>query len=286
MASKSAPPEKRCVAPSKSLARWAAALAALALSGTAMAAEWNLQPPVTPIAADIHQVHEYVMLLVTVIFVGVFAFMFWSIFAHRKSKGHKAAQFHENVTVEILWTVIPALILIAIVVPVTKVVIAQKDTSHPDITIKATGYQWKWGYEYIKGEGTGINILSTLATPQEQIDGKAPKDAHYLLEVDHPLVVPVGKKVRIVTTAADVIHSWWVPAFGVKQDAIPGILRDTWFKAEKTGTYRGQCAELCGKNHGFMPIVVKVVTEPQYAAWVADQEKHKSAAADIKTAAQ
>jgi len=285
MASKSAPPGTRSVARSKSLARWAAALAAVALSGTAMAAEWNLQPPVTPIAADIHKVHEYVMLLVTVIFIGVFSFMFWSIFAHRKSKGHKAAQFHENVTVEILWTVIPAIILVAIVVPVTKVVIAQKDTSNSDLTIKATGYQWKWGYEYIKGEGAGINFLSTLATPQQQIDGQAPKDAHYLLEVDHPLVVPVGKKVRIVTTAADVIHSWWVPAFGVKQDAIPGIVRDTWFKADKTGTYRGQCAELCGKNHGFMPIVVKVVTEPQYAAWVATQEKNKSVAADIDTGA-
>ena len=285
MASKSAPPGTRSVARSKSLAWWAVALAAVALSGTAMAAEWNLQPPVTPIAADIHKVHEYVMLLVTVIFVGVFSFMFWSIFAHRKSKGHKAAQFHENVTVEILWTVIPAIILVAIVVPVTKVVIAQKDTSNPDLTIQATGYQWKWGYQYLKGEGAGIDFLSTLATPLEQIDGQAPKDKHYLLEVDHPLVVPVGKKVRIITTAADVIHSWWVPAFGVKQDAIPGILRDTWFKADKTGTYRGQCAELCGKNHGFMPIVVKVVTEPQYAAWVANQEKHKSEAADINTGA-
>lgn len=280
MASKSAPPGTRCVAVLKKVARWTAVLAGAALSGTAMAAEWNLQPPASPIAADIHSVHEYVMLLVTVIFVGVFSFMFWSIYAHRKSKGHKAAQFHENVTVEILWTVIPAIILIAIVVPVTKVVIAQKDTSNPDLTIKATGYQWKWGYDYLKGEGAGISFLSTLATPQEQIDGKAPKDVNYLLEVDHPLVVPVDKKVRIITTAADVIHSWWVPAFGVKQDAIPGILRDTWFTADKPGTYRGQCAELCGKNHGFMPIVVKAVTEPQYAAWVAEQQKGGTAAAD------
>jgi cytochrome c oxidase subunit 2 len=280
MASKSAPPGTRSVADPKKVARWTAALAGALLSGTAMAAEWNLQPPASPIAADIHNVHEYVMLLVTVIFVGVFSFMFWSIYAHRKSKGHKAAQFHENVTVEILWTVIPALILIAIVVPVTKVVIAQKDTSNPDLTIKATGYQWKWGYDYLEGQGAGISFLSTLSTPQEQIDGKAPKDANYLLEVDHPLVVPVNKKVRIVTTAADVIHSWWLPAFGVKQDAIPGIVRDTWFKADKTGTFRGQCAELCGKNHGFMPIVVKVVTEPQYAAWVAEQKKGTAAAVD------
>jgi cytochrome c oxidase subunit 2 len=280
MASKSAPPGTRSVADPKKVARWTAVLAGALLSGTAMAAEWNLQPPASPIAADIHNVHEYVMLLVTVIFVGVFSFMFWSIYAHRKSKGHKAAQFHENVTVEILWTVIPALILIAIVVPVTKVVIAQKDTSNPDLTIKATGYQWKWGYDYLEGEGAGTSFLSTLSTPQEQIDGKAPKDVNYLLEVDHPLVVPVNKKVRIVTTAADVIHSWWLPAFGVKQDAIPGIVRDTWFRADKTGTFRGQCAELCGKNHGFMPIVVKVVTEPQYAAWVAEQKKGTAAAAD------
>jgi cytochrome c oxidase subunit II len=283
MASKSAPPGTRFVADLKKVARWTAVLSGAVLSGTAMAAEWNLQPPASPIAADIHSVHEYVMLLVTVIFIGVFSFMFWSIFAHRKSKGHKAAQFHENVTVEILWTVIPAFILIAIAVPVTKVVIAQKDTSNADLTIKATGYQWKWGYDYLDGEGAGISFLSTLSTPQEQIDGKAPKDANYLLEVDHPLVVPVNKKVRIVTTAADVIHSWWLPAFGVKQDAIPGIVRDTWFEADKTGTFRGQCAELCGKNHGFMPIVVKVVTEPQYAAWVAEQKKGTTAAADEAT---
>lgn len=278
MASKSAPPGTRPVANSIKGARWAAALAGAALSSTAMAATWNLQPPATVIASDIHSLHEYVMLLVTVIFVGVFGFMFWAIYAHRKSKGHKAAQFHENVTIEIIWTVIPALILIAIVVPASKVVIAQKDTSNADITIKATGYQWKWGYDYLKGEGAGISFLSNLATSRDQIDGKAPKDEEYLLEVDHPLVVPVGKKVRIVTTAADVIHSWSVPAFGVKQDAIPGILRDTWFKADKTGTYRGQCSELCGKDHGFMPVVVKVVTEPQYATWVAEQTKADAAA--------
>lgn len=280
MASKSASPGTRGVADLKKVARWTAILAGAALSGTAMAAEWNLQPPVTPIAADIHSVHEYVMLLVTIIFIGVFGFMFWAIYAHRKSKGHKAAQFHENVAVEIVWTVIPALILIAIVWPATKVVIAQKDTSNPDLTIKATGYQWKWGYDYLKGEGAGISFLSNLSTPRDQIEGRAAKDEHYLLEVDHPLVVPVNKKVRIITTAADVIHSWSVPAFGVKQDAIPGIVRDTWFKADKTGTYRGQCSELCGKDHGFMPVVVKVVTEPQYAAWVAEQKKGTSVAAE------
>ncbi|HTP62607.1 MAG TPA: cytochrome c oxidase subunit II [Burkholderiales bacterium] len=254
------------------------ALAGLAIPGVALAIKWNLQPPASPIAADIHSLHEYVMLLVTVIFVGVFAFMFWAAYAHRKSKGHQAAQFHENTTVEILWTVIPALILIVIAWPTTRVVIAQKDTSNADLTIKATGLQWKWAYDYVKGEGEGISFVSSLATPRDQIEGREAKDEHYLLEVDHELVVPMGKKVRILTTAADVIHSWWVPAFGVKQDAIPGFIRDTWFKADKLGTFRGQCAELCGKEHGFMPIVVKVVSQEDYAKWVA-AEKQKMAGA-------
>jgi len=249
------------------------ALAGLCLPGIALAINWNLQPPASPIAADIHSLHEYVMVLVTVIFIGVFSFMFWAVFAHRKSKGHKAAQFHENTTVEILWTVIPAVILVFIAFPATRTVIAQKDTSNSDITIKATGLQWKWAYDYIKGEGEGISFVASLATPRDQIEGREAKDEHYLLEVDHELVVPMGKKVRILTTAADVIHSWWVPAFGVKQDAIPGFIRDTWFTADKLGTFRGQCAELCGKEHGFMPIVVKVVSQDDYSKWVAAEQK-------------
>ena len=274
--------------PSKSkhrAARWAAAAFLAAFSGLAQALEWNLQPPATPIAADVHGLHEYVMILVIVIFFGVFAVMFWSVYAHRKSKGHQAAQFHENTMVEMLWTVIPLVILIFIAWPATKTVIAQKDTSNADITVKATGMQWKWGYDYVKGEGEGIHLVSELSTPNEQIEGRATKDAHYLLEVDHPLVVPVGKKVRILTTAVDVVHSWWVPAFAVKQDAIPGFIRDTWFKATETGTFRGQCAELCGKNHGFMPIVVKVVPQQEYTAWVEQQKKRQaSAGAAVQTA--
>jgi cytochrome c oxidase subunit 2 len=272
--------------PSKSkyrAARWAAAAFLAAFSGLARALEWNLQPPATPIAADVHSLHEYVMIVVIVIFIGVFAVMFWSVYAHRKAKGHQAAQFHENTMVEMLWTVIPLIILIFIAWPATKTVIAQKDTSNADITVKATGMQWKWGYDYVKGEGEGIHFVSELSTPNDQIEGHATKDAHYLLEVDHPLVVPVGKKVRILTTAVDVVHSWWVPAFAVKQDAIPGFIRDTWFKATETGTFRGQCAELCGKNHGFMPIVVKVVTQPEYTAWVAQQKKPQ---ASVGTALQ
>lgn len=262
------------------LAVSAAGVAGLTAAGIALAAPWNLQPAVTKIATDIHSLHEYVMILVTLIFVGVFGAMFYSVYAHRKDKGHKASQFHESTTVEILWTVIPLLILIIIAWPATKVVIAQKDTSQADLTIKATGYQWKWGYDYVKGEGEGIRFLSTLTTPRDQIEGRAPKGEHYLLEVDNELVVPVNKKVRILTTGADVIHAWWVPAFGAKQDAIPGFIRDIHFKAEKTGTYRGQCTELCGKDHGYMPIVVRVVAQDEYTKWVGEQKAKTAAAAE------
>ncbi len=257
-----------------------AVISGWAFSGLALAAEWNLRPASSKLASDIHDLHEYVMILCTVIFIGVFAFMFYSVYAHRKSKGHKAAQFHENTTVEILWTVIPAIILVIIALPATRVVIAQKDTSNPDLTIKVTGYQWKWGYDYVKGEGEGISFVSTLATPRDQIENRAPKGENYLLEVDNELIVPVGKKVRILTTAADVIHSWWVPAFGAKQDAIPGFIRDLWFRPEATGTFRSQCVELCGKEHGFMPIVVRVVTQDEYSKWVGDKMKLIAAAAD------
>jgi len=261
-------------------ATWALALVAAAFSGLALGLEWNLQPAASRIAADIHGLHEYVMILVTVIFIGVFGFMFWACYAHRKSKGHKAEQFHENTTVEIVWTVIPALILIVIAWPATSVLIAQRDTSNPDLTIKVTGFQWKWGYDYIKGEGEGIHFVSKLATPRDQIENKAPKGPNYLLEVDNEMVVPVGKKVRVLTTAADVIHAWWIPAFGAKQDAMPGFIRDLHFRADKPGTYRGQCVELCGKEHGFMPIVVRVVTQDEYSKWVGEHKKAMAAAAD------
>jgi cytochrome c oxidase subunit 2 len=211
--------------------------------------------------------------------------MFWSCYAHRKSIGHKAAQFHENTLVEVLWTVIPAIILVIIAVPVTKVVIAQKDTTNPDLTIKVTGMQWKWAYDYVNGEGEGISFVSTLATPREQIEGTAQKGEHYLLEVDNELVVPVGKKIRMLTTAADVVHSWWVPVFGAKQDAIPGFIRDAWFRPDRTGTFRSQCVELCGKDHGFMPIVVRVVSQEDYSKWVGEKKAlaAKSADDDTKT---
>lgn len=263
------------------LATWATSVLLAGFAGLARADyQLNMQAPATKVAQEVYDMHMLMMGIIVVIFVGVFAVMFYSIFAHRKSKGHQAAQFHENTTVELLWTIVPFIILIFMAWPATKVLLALRDTSNPDITIKVTGYQWKWGYDYMKGEGEGINFLSALATGQDQIQGKAIKGEHYLLEVDKPLVVPVGKKIRILTTANDVIHSWWVPAFGIKQDAIPGYVRDTWFKADRIGTFRGQCAELCGKDHGFMPIVVQVLPVDQYGAWVAEQKKAMAAQAD------
>ena len=261
-------------------------MAALTAAGAASAiqSKYNLAPPVTQIARDIHWLHWFMLIICGVIFVGVFGVMFYSIWAHRKSKGAVPAAFHESTKVEIVWTVIPFIIVIAMALPATRTVVAMKDTSNADLTIKATGYQWKWGYDYLKGEGEGISFLSTLATPRDQIDGgnDAARKANktYLIEVDNELVVPVDKKVRIITTASDVIHAWFVPALGVKQDAIPGFVRDTWFKAEKTGTYRGQCAELCGRDHAFMPIVVKVVTQDEYTKWVAGKKKEMAALAD------
>ena len=265
-------------------ARLAVSVPAVAAASLSWAGEINLQPPVTAIAGQIYDMHTLMLVICLVIFIAVFGVMFWSIYAHRKSRGAVAAHFHENTTVEIAWTIVPVLILLGMAYPATRTVIAMKDTSDPDITIKATGYQWKWGYDYLKGEGEGIRFVSALSTPQDQIDGRAEKGEHYLLEVDNPVVVPVGKKVRILTTANDVIHAWWVPAFGVKQDAIPGFIRDTWFRADEIGVYRGNCAELCGKDHGFMPIEVHVVSEADYTAWVAQQ--HALLAANVEDPAK
>ncbi|MBP8295676.1 MAG: cytochrome c oxidase subunit II [Burkholderiales bacterium] len=237
----------------------------------------NLQEPASVLARSIYDLHTIITLICVVIFIGVFGVMFYSVYAHRKSKGHKAAQFHENVKVEIAWTVIPLIILIAMMFPATRTVLEMKDTAAADITIKVTGYQWKWGYDYLQD---GFGFYSTMTTPMAQIEGREAKTANYLLEVDNPLVVPVGKKIRVLITANDVLHSWWMPVFGVKQDAIPGFVRDSWFTANREGTFRGQCAELCGKEHGFMPIVVEVVSEPKYVAWVADQKKKAAAVAD------
>ena len=266
---------------SKGLSLFAAAAMWL-VAGTVLANRYNLPEPQSIIAREIYDLHSLIMWIIVGIFVVVFGMMTWAIVRHRKSVGHKAEQFHEHVGVEIAWTIVPFIILIFMALPATKTVISMKDTSGADVTIKATGYQWKWGYDYLQ---EGISFYSSLSTPREQIENKAPKGEHYLIEVDNPVVVPVGKKVRIITTASDVIHAWWVPALGIKQDAIPGFVRDTWFKVDNPGTYRGQCAELCGKDHGFMPIVVEAVAPEKYAAWVADQKK-KTAATAVDPAKQ
>lgn len=270
------------------------ALGALCASGAARAVsdlpggpavnQLNLHPAATQIAEQQHFLHWFMLIVCTVIFVAVFGVMFYSILKHRKSLGHKPANFHESTAVEIAWTVVPFIIVIAMGAMATRTVVAMKDTSNADLTIKATGYQWQWGYDYLKGEGEGIAFLSALdASHRVMSDQGKPQGADYLLKVNNPLVVPVNQKIRIVTTANDVIHAWMVPAFGVKQDAIPGFVRDTWFRAEKTGDFYGQCAELCGKEHAYMPIHVKVVTQAEYTAWVAAKKKEMQAKADDPT---
>jgi cytochrome c oxidase subunit II len=261
-----------------------ASLAATAGGAAAIQSRYGLAPPVTQIAREIDGLHTMMLVICGLIFVAVFGVMFYSIWKHRKSRGAVPADFHESTKVEVAWTVVPFIIVIIMALPATRTVVAMKDTTNADLTIKATGYQWKWGYDYLKGEGEGISFLSALATPRQQIDGgdSAARKANptYLIEVDNELVVPVDRKIRIITTANDVIHAWMVPAFGVKQDAIPGFVRDTWFRAEKVGTYRGQCAELCGRDHAFMPIVVRVLSQADYSKWVGEQKQKMAALAD------
>jgi cytochrome c oxidase subunit 2 len=261
-----------------------AALAVNDLPGGPKVNQLDLPGGATRMASDIQGLHYLLLVICSVIFVVVFGAMFYSIIKHRKSVGHKAANFHESVAVEIAWTVVPFIIVVVMGALATKTVVAQKDTTNADITIKATGYQWKWGYDYLKGEGEGIAFLSTIDRAQRAMsDAGKPEGDDYLRKVDNPLVVPVGKKVRIITTADDVIHSFTVPEFGIKQDALPGFVRDTWFRAEKVGTYYGQCVELCGKEHAYMPIVVKVLSVDEYSKWVDGERKKIAARADDPT---
>jgi cytochrome c oxidase subunit 2 len=256
------------------------------LAGGPSVRQLNLPVGVTKIAQEQYFLHNAMMVLCTVIFVAVFAVMFYSIWKHRKSVGHKAANFHESVVVEVIWTVVPFLIVILMALPATKVLVAQKDTTNADLTIKTTGYQWKWGYDYLSGEGEGVGFISTLLPAERAMSNDGAKGAvpdNYLLEVDNPMVVPVDKKVRIITTANDVIHAFAVQALGIQQDAIPGFVRDTWFRAEKVGDYYGQCAKLCGKEHAYMPIHVKVVSAADYTKWVADKKKEAAAKLDDPT---
>ncbi|HEX2540845.1 MAG TPA: cytochrome c oxidase subunit II [Caldimonas sp.] len=243
--------------------------------------QYGLHAPASPIAVEQTWLHNFMLVICLVIFVAVFGVMFYSIIKHRKSKGARAANFHESTTVEIAWTVVPFIIIILMALPATRVIVAMKDTSAADVTIKATGIQWKWGYDYLNGEGEGIGFLSTLdPTHREMSDSGKPSGDDYLFRVDNPLVVPVNKKIRIITTANDVIHSWGVQSLGAKQDAFPGFVRDTWFRATREGDYYGQCYELCGKEHAYMPIHVKVVSPQAYTAWVDERRKEAAAKAD------
>jgi cytochrome c oxidase subunit 2 len=258
------------------------------LPGGPSVRQLNLHAPATKLAEEQIYLHWFMMIICLVIFVAVFGVMFYSIWKHRKSLGHKPATFHESVKVEIAWTLVPFIIVIFMAIPATKTVIAQKDTSNADLTIKATGYQWRWGYDYLKGEGEGISYISSLDNEHRVLSNSGAKGAtpdDYLLKVDNPLVVPVGKKIRIITTSSDVIHAFAVPSFGIKQDAIPGFVRDTHFRAERTGDFYGQCQELCGKEHAYMPIHVKVLSEADFAAWVQKKKSQAPAAEDKKTAA-
>lgn len=256
-------------------------LASLLMMPTSALAEYayNFQTPVTEIAGDLLWLHNTIFFVCLTILFLVSVVMFYSIIAHRKSRGHKAAQFHDNTTYEIIWTIIPFIILVIMAVPSTAKLLKMDDVSHSDITVKITGYQWKWKYDYLDHD---ISFFSTLSTPREQIENKVEKGEHYLLEVDNPLVLPVGKKVRFVLTSNDVIHAWWVPQLGIKKDAIPGYINEMWTKIDKPGVYRGQCAELCGKDHGFMPIVVKAVSEQEFNAW-ASMQRDKMAASQTNS---
>lgn len=225
----------------------------------------NMTKGVTEISGKVYDLHMLIFYICCAIALIVFGVMFYSIFNHRKSKGAVAAHFHESTKVEILWTVIPIIILIAMAIPATKTLIAMEDTSQSDLTIKVTGSQWKWHYHYF---GEEIEFFSLLATDSKQIEGVEEKGAHYLLEVDNPLVVPINRKIRFLLTSDDVIHSWWVPDFAVKKDTIPGFINEAWTRIDKPGVYRGQCAELCGRAHGFMPIVVHAMEEDKYDAWL------------------
>ncbi|WP_026069248.1 cytochrome c oxidase subunit II [Legionella tunisiensis] len=253
-----------------------AALMGLVISQTAMAAadKWqlNMYKGVTPLSNDMYDLHMIAMVICGIIGIVVFGVMIYSLIHHRKSKGYVAATFHDNTRLEIVWSIIPFLILVGLAIPATKVLMRMDDTAESDVTVKIVGYQWKWQYQYLD---QGISYFSNLSTPYEQIQNKEKKGQWYLLEVDKPLVLPVNRKIRFLVTSNDVIHSWWVPELGVKRDAMPGFMHEAWARIENPGVYRGQCAELCGINHGFMPIVVQAVSDEEFNKWVAEQVKVK-----------
>ncbi|WP_419810949.1 cytochrome c oxidase subunit II [Bacterioplanoides sp.] len=236
--------------------------------------QWNLPLGVTEISQEVFSLHMIIFWICLAIAVVVFGVMFWSLIRYRKSKGAKAAHFHKSTWVEIFWTAIPIVILIAMAIPATATLKKIYDPSAADIDVLITGYQWRWRYEYMQ---EGVSYFSNLSTPLEQINNEAIKEQNYLLEVDEPLVVPVGKKVRFLLTSADVIHAWWVPELAVKKDAVPGFINEAWTRIDEPGIYRGQCAELCGKNHGFMPVEVHAVSQTDYDNWLAERKQQQQA---------
>ncbi|MEP4145801.1 MAG: cytochrome c oxidase subunit II [Halioglobus sp.] len=254
-------------------------LSAATMAASGEVSSINMSPGVTDVGKEIYSLHMIIFWICTVIGVGVFGVMFYSIYAHRKSKGAVPATFHESTKVEIAWTIIPFFILIGMAFPATTTLLKIYDNDDADMDIVVTGFQWKWKYEYLNEEGENVTFFSNLRTPQGEIYNTADKGEHYLLEVDEPLVLPVDTKVRFLVTANDVIHSWWVPELAVKRDAIPGFINEAWTRTSVEGVYRGQCAELCGKDHGFMPIVVNVVSKDEYAQWLTDKQ---SEAGEIK----
>ncbi|WP_038290243.1 cytochrome c oxidase subunit II [Zooshikella ganghwensis] len=245
-------------------------------------ADWaaNMREGVTAVSQSIYNLHMTIFWICVVIGIVVFGVMFWSMLMHRKSRGAKPATFHENTLVEIIWTTIPFFILVGMAIPASKTLIEAYDASEAEIDIKITGYQWKWKYDYLNEK---IGFFSNLSTHRDEINNLKPKNANYLLEVDEPVVVPVDKKVRFLITSADVIHSWWVPDLAVKKDAIPGFINEAWTKIEKPGVYRGQCAELCGKDHGFMPIVIEAKTEDDYKLWLAAKQEQAEKEKELTT---
>ena len=258
---------------------WLGGLFLMALAGNA-SASWtvNMSPGATEVSRSVFNLHMTIFWISVIIGAMVFAVMFWSMIMHRRSRGAVPAKFHENLTVEMLWTVIPLLILVGMAIPATKTLIDIYDTEDADLDILVTGYQWRWQYNYM---GEDVSFMSNMSTPREQISNQQAKGEHYLLEVDEPLVVPTGQKIRFLITAADVIHSWWVPALAVKKDAIPGFINESWTRIDEPGIYRGQCTELCGRDHAFMPIVVDARSPEDFASWLAEKKAAAAAEAEL-----
>ncbi len=257
-------------------ATWLIAVLTITTSANAELQPYNMPVGVTEVSHEVFHLHMLIFWICVAIGIVVYGVMLYSLIMHRKSRGHQAVQFHESIYVEMIWTLIPLAILIVMAVPASQTLIKMENSSEADLTIKITGYQWMWEYDYLDED---IGFFSTLKTPFEEIYNKQEKGEHYLLEVDNELVLPVGKKARFLITSNDVLHAWWVPELAVKKDAIPGYINEAWTKIDKPGTYRGQCAELCGRHHGFMPVVVRAVPEDEYREWVADMKAQKPVAA-------